>query len=68
VLAQINSSWIQLPVLPCRLDVERNARTFNGTPRSSVAQLLQAIEDEIAMWTAAGYQHLGALDSLRRAD
>ena len=45
---------------------ERNARTFNGTPRS-VAQLLQVIEDEITMWTAAGYRHLGALDSRRRA-
>jgi hypothetical protein len=46
---------------------ERNARTFNGTPRL-VAQLLQVIEDEITMWTAVGYQHLGALDSLRQAD
>jgi hypothetical protein len=46
---------------------ERNARTFNGTPRS-VAQLLQVIEDEITMWTTAGCRHLGALDSLRRAD
>jgi hypothetical protein len=45
---------------------ERNARTFDGTPRS-VPQLLQTIEDEVTMWIAAGYRHLGALDSLRRA-
>jgi hypothetical protein len=40
---------------------ERNTRTFNGTPRL-VAQLLQVIEDEITMWTAAG---LASPDGLR---
>jgi hypothetical protein len=45
---------------------ERNARTFNGTPRS-VPQLLQTIEDKVTMWIAGGYRHLGALDSLRCA-
>jgi hypothetical protein len=37
---------------------ERNAKMFNGVPRS-VTQLLQFIEEEITMWIAAGYWHLG---------
>jgi hypothetical protein len=44
---------------------ERNVRTFR-TPRS-VLQLLVFIDEEISMWIAAGYRHLGALDALRRA-
>jgi hypothetical protein len=45
---------------------ERNARTFNGSPRS-VPWLLEVIEEDISMWIAAGYWHLGALAVLRRA-
>jgi hypothetical protein len=45
---------------------ERNARTFNRVA-SSAAQLLQTVEQEIALWCAAGYKHLGTLDSRRRS-
>jgi hypothetical protein len=35
---------------------ERNARTFNRIA-SSLVQLLENIEQEVAMWCAAGYKH-----------
>lgn len=41
---------------------ERNARMFNRVA-SSAAQLLQTVEQEITLWCAAGYKHLGTLDS-----
>jgi hypothetical protein len=45
---------------------ERNARTFCATSRSP-SQLVHDIKEEINLWIAAGYRHLGALAERRQA-
>jgi hypothetical protein len=40
-------------------------KTFSSIA-TSLAQLLESIEQEVSMWCAAGYKHMGALDSRRR--
>lgn len=44
---------------------ERNARTLERTP-STPALLMDTIEHEIALWCAAGFKPLVALDARRR--
>jgi hypothetical protein len=44
---------------------ERNARTFKKMA-TSLAQVLEVIEQYVSMWCAARYKHLGTLDSRRR--
>lgn len=44
---------------------ERNVRTFRRIA-SSAQQLVEAIEQEVSLWCAAGYKHLAGLDARRR--